>query len=41
MEVDVGKKYGQAKLEELDFPLGGEQSGQIFFFHNLNTGDGF
>jgi phosphoglucosamine mutase len=40
IEVDVGDKYVQAKLEELDLSLGGEQSGHIIFFHDLNTGDG-
>ncbi|HOC80526.1 MAG TPA: phosphoglucosamine mutase [Bacilli bacterium] len=40
IEVDVGDKYVQAKLEELDLSLGGEQSGHVIFFHDLNTGDG-
>ncbi|MFA5421805.1 MAG: phosphoglucosamine mutase [Bacilli bacterium] len=40
IEVDVGDKYVQAKLEELDLSLGGEQSGHIIFYHDLNTGDG-
>ncbi len=40
IEVDVGDKYVQAKLEELNLSLGGEQSGHIIFYHDLNTGDG-
>lgn len=40
IEVDVGDKYVQAKLEELNLSLGGEQSGHVIFYHDLNTGDG-
>lgn len=40
MEVDVGDKYVQAKLEEYNLSLGGEQSGHVIFYHDLNTGDG-
>lgn len=40
IEVDVGDKHVQAKLEELDLSLGGEQSGHVIFYHDLNTGDG-
>ncbi|NLB49288.1 MAG: phosphoglucosamine mutase, partial [Erysipelotrichia bacterium] len=39
-EVDVGDKYVQAKLKEKDLMLGGEQSGHIIFYRDLNTGDG-
>ncbi|NMV82319.1 MAG: phosphoglucosamine mutase, partial [Erysipelotrichia bacterium] len=40
IEVDVGDKHVQAKLEELDLSLGGEQSGDVIIYHDLNTGDG-
>lgn len=40
MEVQVGDKYVQAALKKHGLSLGGEQSGHIIFFNELNTGDG-
>jgi phosphoglucosamine mutase len=40
LEVGVGDKYVQACLKEKHLVLGGEQSGHIIFFNDLNTGDG-
>lgn len=39
-EVGVGDKYVQAMLKEKGLTLGGEQSGHIIFYNDLNTGDG-
>jgi phosphoglucosamine mutase len=39
-EVSVGDKYVQARLKENQLSLGGEQSGHIIFYDDLNTGDG-
>lgn len=39
-EVTVGDKYVQACLKEKTLSLGGEQSGHIIFYSDLNTGDG-
>lgn len=39
-EVGVGDKYVQAELKKRKLSLGGEQSGHIIFFGELNTGDG-
>jgi len=38
--VDVGDKYVQARLKADSTNLGGEQSGHIIFYSDLNTGDG-
>jgi phosphoglucosamine mutase len=40
IEVDVGDKYVQAALKQHKYVLGGEQSGHIIYFDDLNTGDG-
>jgi phosphoglucosamine mutase len=40
MEVQVGDKYVQAALKKHHLTLGGEQSGHMIFFDELNTGDG-
>ncbi len=40
LEVQVGDKYVQAALKKHQLMLGGEQSGHIIFFNELNTGDG-
>ena len=40
IEVAVGDKYVQAALKKHNLSLGGEQSGHIIFFQDLNTGDG-
>ena len=39
-EVSVGDKYVQAKLKQDNLSLGGEQSGHVIFYDDLNTGDG-
>lgn len=39
-EVQVGDKYVQTALKQQNLMLGGEQSGHIIFFNELNTGDG-
>lgn len=39
-EVDVGDKNVQARLKEKKLNLGGEQSGHVIFYEDLNTGDG-
>ncbi len=38
--VPVGDKYVQAKLKEAGLSLGGEQSGHVIVYDDLNTGDG-
>jgi phosphoglucosamine mutase len=38
--VAVGDKNVQARLKEKDLSIGGEQSGHVIFFEDLNTGDG-
>lgn len=40
IEVDVGDKNVQACLKLNKLPLGGEQSGHIIYYNDLNTGDG-
>lgn len=39
-EVSVGDKFVQARLKESQLSLGGEQSGHVIFYDDLNTGDG-
>lgn len=39
-EVSVGDKYVQARLKGSQLSLGGEQSGHVIFYDDLNTGDG-
>lgn len=39
-EVDVGDKNVQARLKDKGLKLGGEQSGHVIFYEDLNTGDG-
>lgn len=39
-EVPVGDRNVQLALKEKKLPLGGEQSGHVIFFDDLNTGDG-
>lgn len=39
-EVDVGDKYVQARLKEKNLSLGGEQSGHVIYYQDLNTGCG-
>lgn len=38
--VDVGDKYVQSGLKENNLVLGGEQSGHVIFYNELNTGCG-
>ncbi len=38
--VDVGDKYVQSGLKENNLVLGGEQSGHVIFYSDLNTGCG-
>ena len=40
IEVDVGDKNVQACLKNKGLTLGGEQSGHIIYYDDLNTGDG-
>ncbi len=40
LEVQVGDKYVHEALKKHGLVLGGEQSGHIIFFDELNTGDG-
>jgi len=40
LEVPVGDKYVQAALKKEHLVLGGEQSGHLIFFDDMNTGDG-
>ena len=40
LEVAVGDKYVQTALKKHQLILGGEQSGHLIFFDDLNTGDG-
>ncbi len=40
IETQVGDKYVQAELEKNHLALGGEQSGHIIYYNDLNTGDG-
>ena len=40
IETQVGDKYVQAELEKNHLSLGGEQSGHIIYYSDLNTGDG-
>jgi phosphoglucosamine mutase len=40
LEVQVGDKYVHEALKKNGLVLGGEQSGHIIFFNELNTGDG-
>ncbi len=39
-EVAVGDKNVQTRLKEKQLSLGGEQSGHVIFYDDLNTGDG-
>ena len=39
-EVDVGDKYVQSALKSHGWSLGGEQSGHVMFFEDMNTGSG-
>jgi len=40
LEVPVGDKYVQAALKKEKLVLGGEQSGHLIFYDDMNTGDG-